>query len=271
MKNVKNNNQNTKKNSKKQLNKKNGKKVQKKKNIKLRKAILIIIIMLILIIIFTLILFSDLFSIKQITVVNNSKISSEEIIEKSDLMVGSNMFKKLKVKSKANIKKEPYIENVKIKKKLNGEVIIEVEERVPTYMLVKEVGYAYINNQGYILENSEIPLQLPIIIGYESSNIEPGERLISKDLEKLDTVNEIFRTANSNGIAEKIYSIDISNKGNYILQIPTEDKDVEFGDKTNINVKILWIVDLIEKTKGIPGTIVLNVTNIKKVYFRERV
>ena len=154
---------------------------------------------------------------------------------------------------------------------MNGEIIITVKERIATYMSQCDSGYAYINNQGYILEISDGSLQLVLIKGYETEKIIPGERLIEKDLEKLDIVIEIIEAAKSNGIVEKIHAIDISDKDNFIIEIPAENKDVEFGDKTNINIKVLWIVDLLERMNNISGTIVLNVPNIKKVYFRERV
>ena len=90
-------------------------------------------------------------------------------------------------------------------------------------------------------------------------------------MEKLDIVNQIIETATSNEINNMITTIDITNKNNFVLEIPSENKTVEFGDCTNINIKILWIIDLINREKGIPGSIIVNVPNIRKVYFREKV
>ena len=80
-----------------------------------------------------------------------------------------------------------------------------------------------------------------------------------------------METAKNNGIRDIITGIDISDVNNFILDIPSEGKTVQFGDETNINVKILWIVDLINREKGIEGEIIVNVPDIKKVYFREKV
>lgn len=138
-------------------------------------------------------------------------------------------------------------------------------------MLQRENDYVYINNQGYILEISQTPLDLPIIRGNKTQELTPGGRLEVDDLKKLDTVIQIMEAAKSNGINEIITTIDISDGNNFILEIPNENKTVQFGDGTDINVKILWIVALVEKEKGIAGEIVLNVPDIKKVYFREKV
>lgn len=260
-------------NNKKKVNKKNpsaNKKITQKKR-KSRKIVTILSLIIIVTIIIVLILFSDLFNITKITVVNNSKVTEEEIIQNSGLKIGNNMFKTLKVTSKTKIKNNPYIEDVKISKKLNGEIIIDVKERTVTYMLQKEDEYVYINNQGYILEKSDEKLEIPIIIGYSTTEFVEGNRINVEDLKKLGVVIELMGVAKNNGINKIITTVDISDENNYILEIPSEGKIVQFGDKTNINVKILWIVDLISREKGIEGEIVLNVPDIKKVYFREKV
>lgn len=275
---VKNNKKNQVKNitkktvSKKALNSKKKQPAKKNKNVKLRKYIVITVgLTIILSTIIILILISDIFNIKQITVENNSKVSTQKILQTSGLSIDYNMFRTPTRIIKKKIKTDPYIESVKITKKLNGEVIINVQERVATYMLQNENQYVYINNQGYILEISKNPLELPIIKGFSTKEIQTGGRLNVEDLKKLDIVIQIMDTAESNGIREKITTIDISDANNYILEIPSENKTVQFGNASNINVKILWIIDLIDKEKGISGDIVLNVPNIKKVYFREKV
>ena len=263
----------TKKNTNKNIKKTVKKRPQKKKkNMQRRKRIITVIsLIIILLSILVLILFSGLFNIKKITVINNSKITTEEIIKNSTLAVGNNMFKTLNTTIRENIKKNPYIEDVKITKKLDGEIILDIKERTPTYMLQRENDYVYINNQGYILEISQTPLDLPIIRGNKTQELTPGGRLEVDELKKLDTVIQIMEAAKSNGINEIITTIDISDGNNFILEIPNENKTVQFGDGTDINVKILWIVALVEKEKGIAGEIVLNVPDIKKVYFREKV
>lgn len=254
--------------SKKTTNNKKTKKINKKKR---NCIILSIFSIIVLAIITVLVLYSSLFNITKITIINNSKVTTDEIIQNSGLAVGNNMFKTLSSTSKNRIKVNPYIEEVKISKKLNGEVTIKVTERTATYMLEQENGYSYINNQGYILEEAQLPMQLPIIKGYITKDLTPGKRLEIKDLEKLDNIIEIMECAKSNKIDSIITVIDITDESNFILEVPSEGKKVQFGDGTNINVKILWIVDLIAREKGIEGEIILNVSDIKKVYFREKV
>lgn len=255
----------------KKIPKKDNKK-KKKVNYKRRRKIAAAILLAVTIgVLFILVLFSDLFNTTKIIVINNTKVSTEEIIQKSGLKVNENMFKTFKSKIKESIKTNPYVEEVTVSKKLNGEVTIDIQEREPTYMLFCEGGYAYIDNQGYILEITENPLNLPIIKGYATKEIKLGNRLEREDLEKLDTVIQIMETAKSKSIKDIITAIDITDKNNFILEIPSEKKTVQFGDSSNINVKILWIVDIIGRTKDEEGEIIVKSSDTKKAYFREKV
>lgn len=249
--------------------KKNNKKT-KKKNIKLKivKWIFLLALLATAIILFML---SSVFNIKNITVTNNNKISEQEIISLSGLTKDENMFKISNKKIKEAIKQNPYIENVKITKTLYGTINLEVTERVPTYMLKFANAYVYINNQGYMLEISEEPLELPIISGFKTptENIKAGNRLVVDDLIKLENVIKIMEIAKTTSVAEKITEIDISNTTNYKIIIANEGKTVDFGDLTNINVKILKIEYIIEQEQGKEGEIYFQGT--EKAVFREKV
>ena len=67
----------------------------------------------------TLFLLSDLFNIKEIKVINNNKITSQEIRDLSTLQVDENMFKFLKISVIEKIKQDSYIESANIHRKLN--------------------------------------------------------------------------------------------------------------------------------------------------------
>lgn len=261
---------NEKVNHKTQKKKSNTKKIKKKTTVKKKiiKWTSLILLLLIALIIFML---SDVFNIKQITVENNSKVSSDEIIRLSGLTVDENMFKTLNGKIREAIKTNAYIENVKISKRLDGIVNIYVEERKANYMLQYENYYAYMNNQGYILEISDIKIEVPMITGYKTplENIQPGNRLNNEDLEMLGVIIKIMKAAQSKEIDKKITYIDIADENNYVIKMDSEGKIIHFGDSTNINEKLLWVVKLLELKKDVKGEMFLQ--NIKKVYFRDEV
>ena len=248
---------------------KNNKK-PKKKNIKLKiiKWIVLLALLATAIILFML---SSVFNITNITVTNNNKISEQEIISLSGLTKNENMFKISNQKVKEAVKQNPYIESVKITKTISGTVNLEVTERVATYMLKFANGYVYINNQGYMLEISQEPLELPIISGFKTptEDIKEGNRLIVEDLKELENIIKIVETAKTTSVGAIIAEIDISDPTNYKIIIPSENKTVEFGELTNINIKILKIEYIIEQEKGRQGEIYFQST--EKAVFREKV
>lgn len=262
------------KNSKKE--KKSNKSKERKNNLIKVKIISLIIIAITAII---LILMSPLFDIKQIEVVGNNKISKEEIVSLSQISINQNTYRTNLKKAIKMIKSNPYIENVIIKRKLPNTLIINIEERVPTFMMEFGGGYIYLNNQGYALEISETKLEVPILQGAETiaEDIEPGDRLCIDDLEKLSVAIKIMQEAQSNNeeeinAAELITRIDIENKQNYKIIFESEQKVAFIGDGTKLDSKMTWIKKIIKKENGVAGEIFFNITqNSDTPVFRQSV
>lgn len=249
-------------------NTKNQKPKTSKLKLKIIKWVLIIIILLIALALFML---SSLFNIKQIVVLNNSKINSQEILNLSTLSIGKNMFKTMNKTIRDGIKTNPYIEDVKVRRNLNGTVTLEIEERTPSYVLQYGNSYLYINNQGYILEMSEAPLELPKITGYvtNADMLKEGNRLEVEDLKKLEDVIKIIELSKNTTLVGKITEINIEDSSNYILTIASEGKTVQFGDNKNIKVKLLKIEAVLKQTEGEQGEIYFQ--NLERTIFKKAV
>lgn len=217
---------------------------------------------------------SPTFDIKTITVEGNQKITSQEIISLSQISLDQNTFTIRLSQVEANIKEQPYIESVQVKRILPGEIAITVTEREPSFMIAMGNAYVYLNNQGYFLEISETKLTLPMIEGYSTQleQIKPGNRLIKEDLEKLEMVLRIVRYAKTNGIAEKITKINIADPNNYTLRLEEEKKTVYLGDASYIDKKMQYLVIVLQDEAGIEAEVFLNVDiNQENFYVREQV
>lgn len=219
-------------------------------------------------------LLSSFFNIKKIEIVGNNKLTRDEAISLSQIEIEDNTFKLSKNKIEKNIKQNAYVESVKIKRNLPSTILIEIEERVPTYMITFANAYAYINNQGYFVEISKEKLELPIITGYatKEEDIQLGERLCTEDLQKLDDILQIMKAAESNEIANIVTKINISDKQDYVLELKSEKKTVHVGDTSNLSTKMLYIKEIIEQNKKIEGEILVNTDlNNKWAIFRKKV
>lgn len=256
--------------NKKRLNNKQLEHIRRVKNV--LKVICVIIILLILFIIF---LLSPVFNITEITVTGNEKISTDEIISLSKIQSGTNLFKIRKKDIQRNVKEQPYIRSIKIKRKLPNKMELTVVERELEYLFEFGNSYIYIGSEGYILEvSSENVSDKLHIVGYQTSEeiVEPGNRLCNADLKSLNAVIQIMLSAKNNSLDGYIKKIDISNNLNYILYLDDERKNVELGDTSNLDTKMLYIQVIIEREKNRDGTIFTNVDLRNKYpYFSENV
>lgn len=219
-------------------------------------------------------LLSPFFNITEIEIEGNNKLTNEEVISLSQIQLDENTFKIVKNKIEKNIKQNAYVENVKVNRKLPDKILITIEERTPSYVIIFANAYVYINNQGYFLEISKSKLELPIITGYltKEEDIQVGQRLCLEDLQRLNDVLQIMQTAESNNISNLITKINIENKQNYILELKDEKKTVHVGDISNLSTKMLYIKSIIEQNKKIEGEILVNTDlNNKGAIFRKKV
>ena len=246
---------------------------KKKKRRKIFRTIKALMIIFILIGGIAYFLLSPIFNITNIKVDGNEKISSEEIISLSQLKKGENIFKINKQETREKIKQNAYIDTVEIKRTLPDMLTIAVTERTATYQINFANLYMLINNQGYMLEATEMNKNMPVIVGIATSeeDIKAGNRLCVDDLEKLEDVLKISESAKSNNLDQLITKIDITNKEDYVVEMKTEKKTVHFGDTTNLALKMLYVSDIISKEKD-EGEIFVN-TDLenKGAIFRKKV
>lgn len=217
---------------------------------------------------------SPIFNIGSITVTGNSIVSAEEIISLSGITIGENIFRINKKEIKTNIKKNGYIEELSIRRSLPCKIEITVEERQPSFIIEYGSGYVYINNQGYILEISNVKKQLPIILGIKtpSEQLVEANRLNEEDLKKLGTVLKIISVAQVNDIASLITTIDITDSNDYKLYFESEQKEAYLGDCSDLETRMLYLTAILKSESGKPGEIFVNMNlNIDDAFFRESV
>lgn len=220
------------------------------------------------------IMLSPLFSINEIIVEGNSKITENEIKILSEINIGDNLFLTNNNSAINKIESNPYIEEVKIDKQSPDKIVIKIKERKATYTIKNNNKYIYLNNQGYFLEEAQTSNNLTEIISYKTptEQIKLGERFLEEDLETLGTILKITESANNNGLANMITSIDIANKNDIILRIESEGKTVYLGNVADINTKMMYIKVIIDDEKGIEGDIIIDSKlNGEKVIFRKKI
>ena len=143
---------------------KENKKKTKKKN-KFKRLLITIIIVVFLILISRL----SIFSINNIEVEGNSYLPKEKVIEISGVQNGVNIFDVGKLRTIDTLEANPYIESANIDKKLPSTLVLKIVERSPEFIISNDERFAYISQQGYVLEIvEENALTIPKIIGFKA-------------------------------------------------------------------------------------------------------
>lgn len=137
---------------------------------------------------------SPYFSIQQIIVNGEKKLTDIEVLNMARIDIGMNILTiNLKEASK-RIEQHPWIENAQLKRKLPQNIFISITERDPIAMINLDRLYL-IDKQGIIFKEigPEDVLNVPILTGLESSVLAANEsvskRLIEKALTVMDEIN----------------------------------------------------------------------------------
>ena len=151
---------------------------------------------------------SDLFDIQKITVEKNSYYTSEQIISLAGAKTGENLFEASLSKMKDKLLADPYIKNVKLKRKLPGEVVIIVEERKEDAAIPYGSSFVIIDNEGMVLRKSDKEPTLTLLIGMTVKNMKSGTPLEVEDNSALTDTLKLLREVKKHELYFK--KIDIS-------------------------------------------------------------
>ena len=159
--------------------KKNNKFMLKAKRRRLIKRIVIIIIILAVGGV-TFAFKSNFFNIKKVSILGNPIMSGEDVKTRTENLIGQNIFFINKQNIINEAKKNPYVENVEIKKVYPKEVDIKVSEKQGIYCVEKD-GYKYVLDSGTALlektDNVE-NRKLVNVIGINLINFELGKKTV---------------------------------------------------------------------------------------------
>ena len=241
-----------------------------------RKKVFISLFILLIIVIAGIIYFltTPMFNITNIEVTGNEKNSVDTYVSLTKIELNStNIFEVTKNKITKNIKENPYVESVQIKRKLPSTLEITVTERKVSYQAEYNDNYIYLDKQGYVLELNEKKKDTIIIEGLETTKgaITEGQRLNNEDLFKLDTVLKLVNCCKYNSIQNEITSINVSDTNNYTIKFDNGEKTAYLGNNTKLNEKVLSLKQVLEKEEGNKGEIFVdeNALERNRVYFKQ--
>lgn len=126
--------------------------------------------------------FTNLYTITSIEVEGNSYYTDDEIINISHAETGKNLiWNPGKREAARYLEKNPYIDEVHIRRRLPGTLVIKIEERRQIAAVVYGDEYIVIDINGTVLRRTKTKPKLTIVKGIKTNMISDGEMLGTDD------------------------------------------------------------------------------------------
>ena len=207
--------------------------------------------------------------VAKIEVSGLTKYDPNDIIETSGIKLGDNMFimNKFEIANRI-LQTYPYIEQIKIRRRLPDTFTFEITERTAAAYVLHEGNCWLVDKKGYLLEMvADVEnMNIPKITGVEVLGPYAGGELVLKDAAQLPPLREVLDALTVSEMGGKIVRIDLETL--YDIKIVYEDKFlVNLGDTNELPRKIEMLRAVIEQLADFDrGTI--NVSAVKEARFR---
>lgn len=171
---------------------------------------------------------SSYLKIKEVKVVGNIKLSRSEVLELSGIAIGDNILARDSGDIKGNIKANPWIADVRVKRNFPDRVSIEIQERKPVAFINLD-GLYYVDETGIIFKKASLgeDVDLPVITGLTKEEIE--EQGAVSEL-AIKAVNLLHILAENTALElENLSEINVDKTYGLTLYTMREGTKIEFG------------------------------------------
>ena len=150
----------------------------------------------------------DYFNVNGIAVVGNKEISDEEIKALSEISEGECIFDVHPFLAQKKIKKNLYIEDVNVDRKLPYKIEIIVSERSGKAQLVFGKKYVVTDNSGTVLEISDDARKVTLVKGVEATEVEKGKTVKVSDTQTWSRIMKLISITEANDLYFKKIGIE---------------------------------------------------------------
>ncbi|MDR1536700.1 MAG: FtsQ-type POTRA domain-containing protein [Clostridiales bacterium] len=211
---------------------------------------------------------SPIFSISDIQITGNNRISSDSILESSGLIEPVNIFIFNRGKAEKELAKNLYLQDVSFEKIYPSTLAIKVLERQIIGYIPYLDSYLCIDENGMVLDvSASIDEALPLIDGLRFSTFTLGEHLAVENKEAFNIIMTLANLFDKYDLQEEfINKVDVNDVNDIHLHI--YNIDVAFGLISDADEKIRTLKAIIQDTlpdsRSVRGT--LDVRVIGKQY-----
>jgi len=177
------------------------------------------------------------FRLDQITVTGMSRYTEQEVLDASGLQLGGNLYfiNKFEVK-KTMFARLPYVEEIRINRRLPDTLLIEVRECTADAAVKDGDGYWLISSGGKLLEHTpSLAAPCPVIEGGALTEPEAAAQAVFDEeiAYRAGVAMTLLREAKQRGMLDKIVTVDLS-----------DDTALNMAYLYRFTVRIPWTADV---------------------------
>lgn len=228
---------------------------KKRKKRAIKRSIFTLIVMITILI--TLCFNLDYFNIAEIQVEGNKNVTTDAIIELSQLKSGENIFKFKNSNVRNHILMNPYIMDVVAKRKLPNKISLKVTERKATFYINYNESYYIIDNNLVVLEKRDNIDNMALIKleGIDFSTAEIGKVIPLSEEEKVKSIISFSNFLYDNNIFNE-HAITALQLNDFIdINIYVDNAYIKLGTTANMKDKLIKAFSVLkeEHLKGFKG------------------
>ncbi len=211
-------------------------------------------------------LFAPVFNITEVLVEGNAQVTTEEILDRTSIVIGGNIFKMSKNSVKRGLSSLAYLDTIKISRKLPSKVKIKVTECYAELIFPHATGYLVSDINGKLLEviSDCEGWEVPHVIGAEIDNIEISKKISVQDGVKFDIILDCIRYLKEKGHLSQLKKLDFTDISN-IWVTYKEGHRVNFAKFEDMDYKMKMLDAILPQVDRSEGTYI-DLTTPSKVF-----
>ncbi len=190
-----------------------------------------------------------LFKVEKIVVENNTFYSDQELISRSGIIQGDNLFRINDGDTEKMLEDRfPYIQSVEVKRRLPATILLDITEEVPTVAAYSSEGYVILSATGKVLKTKvdAPPGDIPVLLGLEEQTFTVGSYVYQLTAErervlddKLVLLQKFLNHCEAQALEPLTY-VDINDSGE-LKALYDERILIDFGGEIDLEKKINFV------------------------------
>lgn len=185
-------------------------------------------------------LFLPYFHYSDMLILGETSLDKECLIAMSKVDYDRNIYRIDIRKAEKNIKEDPNIKDIHIRRRFPTTLVFSVLERLAVGAVSFDGGFAIIDDEGYVIKivQNVTEVKKPIIVGVETKTIKLGERLVENP--QFSLVLNLIEEAQNAKLMDNISDVNMS-KAEDVKMTTVNGIEVWLGSGLNLNYKMLML------------------------------